>query len=128
MNAARLHSLLEDAGYEPRPYSGRCMYGDVCLAVETDAASGSAKVVLDAVQACAENGTVEEVQDLVELLRNSRSDSMGRGTVIYWPNIAWADCGADEEEDHGDDDGGFRHTGEEDRAPSSGREDFCRGT
>ncbi len=101
MTAARVREFFEDAQYEPRAYSGRAMYGDQCLAVTTDSASEAATVILDVIQACAENGTKEDVIELVDLLRGSRSDSMGRGVVVYWPDIAWSDCGAEEEdEDH----------------------------
>jgi hypothetical protein len=117
MTEERVRGLFEDAQYEPRSYSGRCMYGENCLAVTTDSASEAATVILDVVQACAENGTAEDVLELVAMLRGSRTDSMGRGVVVYWPDIKWADCGDD-------DDGGFRHTGEHDGDPSSGREDF----
>lgn len=126
ITAARVRELFEDAQYEPRRYSGRCMYGRECLSVTTDSASESVTVVLDVVQACAENGTSEDVVELVDMLRGSRTDSMGRGVVVYWPDISWAECGGEEEEEEEEDcdDGGFRHTGEHDRAPSSGREDF----
>ena len=98
----RLRELFEDAQYTPHAYSGRGMYGEVCLAVTTDSVSESVTVILDVVQACAENGTTEDVTELIDLLRGSRSDSMGRGVVVYWPDIPWADCGADEEEDDHD--------------------------
>lgn len=104
MTAERVRELFEDAQYEPRAYSGRCMHGDHCLAVTTDSPSEAAKVVLDVVQACAENGTAHDVMELVDFLRGSRTDSMGRGSVVYWPDISWADCGTeDEDEDNPDD-------------------------
>jgi hypothetical protein len=100
----RVRELFEDAQYETRSYSGRCMYGENCLAVYTDSASEAVTVILDVVQACAENGSAEDVLELVAKLRGSRTDSMGRSVVVYWPDISWADCGGDgtdeEEEDH----------------------------
>lgn len=107
MTAGRLRELFEDAQYAPWGYSGRGMHGDKCLAVSTDSASGEAAVILDVVQACAENGTSEDVQELVQLLRGSRAEALGRGTVVYWPDIDWADCGGDgtdEDEDEDEDD------------------------
>ncbi len=121
MTAEKVKDLLEDAGHETRRYSGRAMYGRQCLAVVTDAEA--ADVVVDAMERCAMGGDAESVVELARFLHGSRTDSMGRGTVIYWPNIDWADCGAEEEEDDCDD-GGFRHTGEHDSVRSSGREDF----
>ncbi len=98
MTAERVRELFEDAQYEPSSYSGRAMYGARCLSVTTDSASGAATVILDVVQSCAENGTAEDVLELVSILRGSRVDSMGRGTVVYWPSIGMADEDPYEEE------------------------------
>jgi hypothetical protein len=104
MTGERVRELFEDAQCEPRAYSGRAMYGEHCLAVTTDSPSEAVTVVLDVVQACAENGTAEDVVELVNMLRGSRTDSMGRGAVVYWPDIPWADCGGDgTDEDEGTD-------------------------
>jgi hypothetical protein len=97
MSSERVRDLFEDAQYETRAYSGRAMYGEHCLAVTTDSPSEAATVILDVVQACAENGTVEEVLELVSMLRGSRTDSMGRGCVVYWPDIKVADESEEEE-------------------------------
>jgi hypothetical protein len=97
ITAEKVKDLLEDAGHETRSYSGRAMYGRQCLAVVTD--DEAADVVVDAMERCAMGGDVESVVELARFLHGSRTDSMGRGTVIYWPNIDWADCGAEEEEE-----------------------------
>lgn len=98
MTDERIRELFDDAQYDIRSYSGRCMYGEHCLAVTTDSASEAATVILDVVQACAENGTVEDVLELVSRLRGSRTDSMGRSVVVYWPEIKMADAEPEEEE------------------------------
>lgn len=98
MTDERIRELFDDAQYDIRAYSGRCMYGEHCLAVTTDSASEAATVVLDVVQACAENGTAEDVLELVSRLRGSRTDSMGRSVVVYWPDIKMADAEPEEEE------------------------------
>ncbi len=98
MTDERIRELFGDAQYETRSYSGRCMYGEHCLAVTTDSASEAATVILDVVQACAENGTVEDVLELVSRLRGSRTDSMGRSMVMYWPEIKMTDAEPEEEE------------------------------
>lgn len=36
MNSERLIELIEEAGYEPREYSGRGMYGKYCVGFTTD--------------------------------------------------------------------------------------------
>ncbi len=103
MTLARVRELFEDAQYAPWGYEGRGMRGEKCLAVTTDSASESVTVILDVIQACAENGDAEDVSELVNLLRGSRSDSFGRSSVVvYWPDSAWADCGGDgTDEDEG---------------------------
>jgi hypothetical protein len=99
MTDERVRELFDDAQYEPRSYSGRCMYGENCLAVTTDSASEAATVILDVVQACAENGSAEDVLELVAKLRGSRTDSMGRSrVVVYWPDIKMSE--AEDDEDH----------------------------
>lgn len=68
MKFESLVSKIVDAGYEPRSYSGRFMYGKDCLGVDLPDAS------------C-----------LVELggCPKPTLDSMGRGIIAYWPSIAW---------------------------------------
>ncbi len=103
ITAARARELFEDAQYAPWGYTGRGMRGDAdCLAVSTDSASEAVTVILDVVQACAENGTAEDVVELVNLLRGSRTESLGRGIVVYWPDIAWMDCGEETDEGEGE--------------------------
>jgi len=104
VTAERVRELFEDAQYEAFAYSGRGMYGDRCLAVTTDSPGGAAQAVLDVVQACAENGAAEDVLELVRLLRGSRTDSMGRDTVVYWPGLSWEECGDGTAEDEEGDD------------------------
>lgn len=101
----RLRELFEDAQHMPHAYSGRGMYGEVCLAVTTDSASEAATVILDVVQAAAKNGTTEDVIEVIDMLRGSRTDSMGRGVVVYWPDIRWADCGEAEDREEDEEDG-----------------------
>ena len=30
-----------------------------------------------------------ELEELVEVFKGTRSDSMGMGTIIYWPRMEW---------------------------------------
>jgi hypothetical protein len=115
---------FQEAGYEVHPYSGRCMYGAQCLGVDCD---NPIRVVLKVVSALAENNEGSDLCELISLLEGAKTDSMGRGSILYFHDIEWSKENLPEEFDT-DDDGGFRSTGELDYAPSSGREDFCRGT
>lgn len=93
MNHSEIKEALEDAGYETRSYSGRCMYGKSCLGVVTR--DSSAKVVLAVVNefirtsALEPEATVDAVSDLCNTLEAVSGDSMGRSSIIYWEDIEW---------------------------------------
>ena len=71
---------LEDAGYDPKPYSGRGMFGKQCVSVSEedvtawDIAHGLWYLVPE-----------DEHLDVPE----PRQDSMGLGIVLYWPSYEW---------------------------------------
>lgn len=67
---------------EVRSYSGRGMYGDTCVAVVLGDYSSTWTLALAI--ADANNGNA----DLFGL-PEPRSDSMGLGTVLYWPSLKW---------------------------------------
>jgi hypothetical protein len=78
---------LVEAGFKPRSYSGRCMYGDHCVSVSLDDDTDLLKVGC----ALGPDFLHEPVQ----------TDSMGRGIVVYWPQQKWQeayndDCDEDE--------------------------------
>lgn len=82
-----LCEALTDAGYEPRKYSGRAMFGRQCLAVHCD---GGAAFAFQLCSALLENGEdMDSVRDVVDALADPSEDSMGRGGVIYWSAIPW---------------------------------------
>ena len=62
-----------------RPYSGRGMYGKECVGVEVDDIFTLALALGDA-----NNGNIDLFQ-----LGTPRSDSMGLGTIYYWPRLEW---------------------------------------
>lgn len=67
---------------EPFPYSGRAMFGKLCVAVSGDSASAWG-LALSLASMAAYHGV--DMYDLPE----PDSDSLGRGIVLYWPRIAW---------------------------------------
>jgi hypothetical protein len=78
--------LLENAGFDCQSYSGRGMYGDTCLAVVTD--DDVLNLFADLIDnGCGGKPNSEESYYIVKMLRDAKQDSMGKGTVIYWPNI-----------------------------------------
>lgn len=67
----KLIEALESAGYSPRAYSGRGMYGDECVTV-----SGNI-------------GERELGIQIGEGFGPYRTDSLGKGIAVYWPSHKW---------------------------------------
>ena len=60
---------------EMRSYSGRGMYGDYCLAVDSDE-----------LEAAYGSGKSSWPDDVCAALFRSHQDSLGMGTIYYWPS------------------------------------------
>ncbi len=72
-------------------YSGRGMYGDNCVGI----------VVSDLLELGAALSRIVEDEELRdELISNSRTDSMGYDTIVYWPRVTCSDADEDEDEDY----------------------------
>lgn len=82
-----------EAVYEVRDYSGRGMYGRQCIAIESDDAPHEAVLaIVDEYVSSMGDYDEDAVLNIGELIRNlkgARVDSMGLGSVIYWPEIPW---------------------------------------
>jgi len=78
---------------EARAYSGRAMYGDICLGIVFHNGAGDLFALALELQ--------RQDPDLAELLDSSpcRTDSMGRGEVIYWERLKLDGTDLDEEGD-----------------------------
>lgn len=74
---------------DPHPhYSGRGMYGEECVGVSVN---GDPKMFELGYEIGSNDGMFG--QNLVAALSNYRTDSLGRGTIIYWPKISLIDGG-----------------------------------
>lgn len=94
---------IESANYGPRDYSGRGMYGKSCLAFTINEGGSPFKAAAEIVEAAfclfhdslpeeLEGLTCEEfLADVVGFCQRARTDSMGLGTVVYFPAIEWED-------------------------------------
>lgn len=101
VDVAEVVELMEDAGLEPRNYSGRAMYGKQCVALEADRGVSAVTPVVELLQTAAEywlnEPTDEDERDrgwkkfleLCAALKGAREDAMGLGGVVYWPHLAW---------------------------------------
>lgn len=79
---------------EPRPYSGRAMYGKQCVSISGDYCLSEWEIALQIGYLARCFGI--DARDI----GTPHTDSLGRGTVIYWPRYEWPeDRTAPEEED-----------------------------
>ena len=79
----RLIALIEAAGYDPAPYSGRVMYGRRCVSFVAGPAAAATDVMADL------GAESDDLAEYVATLRAVRMDEMGRDTVFHWPDVAW---------------------------------------
>lgn len=80
-------------------YSGRCMYGKTCIGLDIDDMSTE--------QVCMELAIFlvkEDEEELAERLSQGiRTDSMGLGSIVYWPYIKWGEETEETQEDKNED-------------------------
>lgn len=77
-----LKDIIEAAGYQTRPYSGRGMYGKECLSVglyDISALAFYADLL--------ENADRSHRKTITNAMRDGRTDSLGLGIILYFPNI-----------------------------------------
>ncbi len=88
-----IQTLLNDIdGAEMRSYSGRNMYGKQCLGIDMESMYDAFCFAL----------TVQD-EDLCMALSNPVFDNMGRGIIVYFPNVDAPEGIDDEADDDGDD-------------------------
>lgn len=96
---SQLQTALELADFECYSYSGRAMYGVECLAVNIDQVGDLVAGVLEYL-----DGKETDTFRLQMAFRRMKMDSMGLGTVVYFPGTKFSEDGEDEdEEDHEED-------------------------
>lgn len=84
-----IESLAWDFDIEPTSYSGRAMFGASCLGLPVDD-------LKQAVQFLVALG--QDDFDLAEALaKNLTTDSLGFGSIVYFPRVEWKDEDEDEE-------------------------------
>lgn len=101
MEFDKIVEIISDSGHDVRSYSGRYMYGKECLGVTCD---DPIRFVLD-VMVYAHSMCVSDSDPVFEktasILKNYRTDDMGKRQIIYFPEIAWE--GDDSQNDEDDD-------------------------
>ena len=87
-----IQSLVSDIdGAELRSYSGRNMYGRSCLGIDMESMTDAFCFAL----------SVQD-EELALLLDSPAFDNMGRGIIVYFPNVE-APEGIDNDEDDDED-------------------------
>ena len=89
-------SIAEHAGIELHGYSGRGMYGRECYAISVQEGT-VCEMVADLLDGCCAD--LGDCEVLATFLRNAREDSLGRGSIVYFPSAAWQENEEDDEED-----------------------------
>lgn len=106
MNFNEIKEIVENAGFDPQSYSGRGMYGRNCLSFNLDRDENVVDAILDlaeAVNSYVEESSEVDFGDVIYQFKGAKTDSMGLGEVIYFPNIEWEDDDEELEEDEEDD-------------------------
>ncbi len=80
MNADRLKAIIEAAGFTPRAYSGRYMYGKECVAFSSEEAGALVRL----------GGCCKTARERSAVAGGARSEALGKGRVYYWPEAGWA--------------------------------------
>jgi MoxR-like ATPase len=100
MNTQKLVQALEDAGYAPQSYSGRCMFGRKCVGVTVSRDVSAFRLAAEVAVALLDGDVDEGPNDVEDLARLRVSeDSMGLGSIIYFPGVEWKDSGEEENEE-----------------------------
>lgn len=83
-----LKDLLDSAGIEYYAYSGRGMYGVTCLAINTEARGVNHLLgtIANLIRIANEEDD-SAVDVLADALHYAQTDSMGMGTILYFPRI-----------------------------------------
>lgn len=81
-------------------YSGRAMYGAECLAIDTDYPESTLTGLIYDLMADATEASAELAR-LLAVEHDVLADSMGRGTVVYWPTIALPESFVEADDDDG---------------------------
>ena len=105
--------ILESGGRNVYSYSGRAMYGKKCLAFDLDGSipQEMAQLSTDIMNYCLDNlpnnyadDLCNEMENFFDIISEAKTDDMGLGTVIYFPNVEWEEDEDDEEESENEND------------------------
>lgn len=98
---------------EVQSYSGRFMYGKNCLGLSVNQQTSEMEIFGNLLREIA-GGNPEEIpeqlENLADIMGDTRSDSLGLGSILYFPRITWdakwdnEDSDLDSEDEESEDD------------------------
>lgn len=86
MNNQEFYELLAERA-NVRAYSGRVMFGKQCIGITLGQYSQNPIGLIAECVAIVEDEA--ERLELAKIFKNTKEDSMGKGCIIYWPDMAW---------------------------------------
>lgn len=86
-----LNEALEDSNCHLEAYSGRGMNGKECPSFEVSNDENAFSIIAQAIAHVGQTYEPDDVQEVADLFNDCRTDSMGLGTVVYFPQIDWND-------------------------------------
>ena len=99
MELKLLKALIEEAGYEAYPYSGRGMLGRQCVSLTCSDVNTAIADLFEAVFDVDVEDVANEEEEyearmsvhsaLCEAIRKSAQDSMGYNRVLYFKSVGW---------------------------------------
>lgn len=91
-----LQQILFECEIPTRSYSGRGMYGESCLAFTPDESIG--EVFARVLEKAVANPGLYNISQLARSLSYMKQDSLGRGTIYYFPGVPFDVEGAQPED------------------------------
>ena len=89
-----LQVVFENAGLDIRSYSGRGMYDKTCIGFTTNRNIGNA--FADIISSLAHSSDSVNMEEVADAFRTMQTDSMGFGTIVYFPGTEFVDESVDE--------------------------------
>ena len=83
MNIQEFVNLIASAGYRPKSYSGRGMFGKRCVSVNLDRNEETA-FAANVIQVA----QTRDVPAVMRVIADHSKDSMGMGVVLYWRSMS----------------------------------------
>ena len=83
MESQEFVNLIASAGFRPKSYSGRGMFGKYCVSVnlDRDEETAFASAVINATQ-------ISDIRAVMQVISDHSKDSMGMGVVLYWRSMS----------------------------------------